>query len=65
VEDNGDGTYSISYVPSSDPHQQMFLDISLDGRQLGGMYILHILRIPLKSTTNQQQLVVMMRSYNI
>lgn len=36
VEDNGDGTYSISYVPSSDPHQQMFLDISLDGRQLGG-----------------------------
>jgi hypothetical protein len=36
VEDNGDGTYSVSYVPSSDPHQQMFLDISLDGRQLGG-----------------------------
>lgn len=36
VEDNGDGTYSISYIPSADPHQQMFLDISLDGRQLGG-----------------------------
>jgi hypothetical protein len=64
VEDNGDGTYSISYVPSSDPHQQMFLDISLDGRQLGGMYILRIPHIPLKSTTNQQQLVVM-RSHNI
>jgi len=36
VEDNGDGTYSVSYLPSSEPHQQMFLDITLDGRRLGG-----------------------------
>jgi hypothetical protein len=42
VEDNGDGTYSISYVPSSDPHQQMFLDITLDGRQLGGTARSHL-----------------------
>lgn len=44
VEDNGDGTYSVSYVPSADPHQQMFLDISLDGRPLGGMALFHILK---------------------